>query len=53
MKRWNKSVATMASGGALFGLAQSFDLINFSQVLTSFLSVLFSALVSLFLGTPA
>jgi hypothetical protein len=58
MKRIQRNLYLLASGGVLFGVTQAFGMLNFADIFTQFLAQLFSALVALFVGaavgvTPA
>lgn len=46
-----RRLAVLSSGAVMFGWLQGLDLVRFSEVFTQVLSSLFSALVSLLLGS--
>lgn len=48
--RWQRYLYVFASGGVTLGLINAWTTVDFGQIITSFLSRLFSILVSLLLG---
>lgn len=48
--RYRKWCVALSSGGITLGFLQAFEMVNFAEIVTSFLSVLLSLLVTLLLG---
>ncbi len=48
--RYRKLMAAMACGGITLGVVQGFALVNFAQLFTNILSVLFASIVRVLLG---
>lgn len=53
MRDLHRTCCRLAAGGLLLGAITAFSLVDYSQLLTSFLAALFSAIVSIFLGGAA
>jgi hypothetical protein len=50
MTKYRRQLAALATGSTTFAIGTAFANVDFAQILTNFISLLLSAIVSLFLG---